>query len=103
MSAIVNLSLDVTKLPKEKMIKGKKGTYINLTMFLQDETDQYGNNASLIVAQTQEEREAKGDRTYLGNGKIAWTDGSIAAAERQDSSNSSAKEVSTEDTSDLPF
>ena len=103
MSAIINVSLDVTKLPKEKFVKGKKGTYINLTMYLQDEADQFGNNASLTVAQTQEEREAKDNRLYLGNGKIAWTDGNISAAERQDSSKSSAPEVSDEDTSDLPF
>lgn len=101
MSAIVNFSLDVTKLPKEKMIKGKKGTYINLTAFLGD-TDQFGNNVGVAVSQTQEEREAEGKRIYVGNGKVAWTDGSVSVADRNDSDAMTA-EVSVEETDGLPF
>ena len=70
MSTIVNASIDLTKIEKSKVIKGKKGSYINLTIFINDEADQYGNNASIIVSQTKEERDAKVDRVYLGNGKI---------------------------------
>lgn len=66
---IVNASIDLTKIEKSKIIKGKKGSYINLTIFINDEADQYGNNASIIVSQTKEERDAKADRVYLGNGK----------------------------------
>lgn len=66
---IVNASLDLSKIEKSKIIKGKKGSYINVTMFVNDEVDQYGNNASVIVSQTKEEREAKTPRVYLGNGR----------------------------------
>jgi len=66
---IVNASLDLTKIEKSKIIKGKKGSYINITMFINDEVDQYGNNASVILSQTKEEREAKTPRVYLGNGR----------------------------------
>lgn len=69
MSTIVNASLDLTKVEKAKIIEGKKGKYINVTMFINDEPDQYGNNASVIMSQTKEEREAKTPRVYLGNGK----------------------------------
>ncbi len=69
MSNIVNASLDLTKIEKSKIIKGKKGSYINVTMFINDENDQYGNNASVIISQTKEEREAKTPRVYLGNGR----------------------------------
>jgi hypothetical protein len=69
MSTIINASLDLTKIEKSKIIKGKKGSYINVTMFVNDEVDQYGNNASIIISQTKEEREAKTPRVYLGNGK----------------------------------
>jgi len=69
MSTIINASLDLTKIEKSKIIKGKKGSYINVTMFINDEEDQYGNNASIIMSQTKEEREAKTPRVYLGNGK----------------------------------
>ena len=69
MSTIVNASLDLTKVEKAKIIEGKKGKYINVTMFINDEPDQYGINASVIMSQTKEEREAKTPRIYLGNGK----------------------------------
>lgn len=102
MSAIINFSLDVTKLPKDKLVKGKKGTYINLTLLGGGDTDQFGNNAAVIVAQTQEEREAGAERVYLGNGKVAWTDGTMQTATRQDAP-SQAPEISTEESDDLPF
>ena len=99
MGAIINYSLRVDKLPKEKFIAGKDGAvYVNLTMSVNDET-RYGNNASIMISQTQEEREAKKPRNYIGNGQVVWTDGNIVKAEREE-----AKEVVQEaETSDLPF
>ena len=99
MGAIINYSLRVDKLPKEKFIAGKDGAvYVNLTMSVNDET-RFGNNASIMINQTQEEREAKKPRTYIGNGQVVWTDGNIVKVEREET-----KEVVQEaETSDLPF
>jgi len=98
MGAIINYSLRVDKLPKEKFIAGKDGAvYVNLTMSVNDET-RYGNNTSITVSQTQEEREAKKTKQYIGNGKVVWTDGTIVKAEWEE-----PKEVVTLETSDLPF
>lgn len=83
MSAIINLSIDVTKIDESKLIKGKKGTYLNLTVSVNNELDNYGNNASCYISQSKEEREAKANRTYLGNGKVAWTDGTITKAQQR--------------------
>lgn len=66
---IFNASIDLTKIEKSKIIKGKKGSYLNITGFVNDEVDQYGNNVSIIVTQSKEEREVKTPRVYLGNGK----------------------------------
>lgn len=66
---IINASIDLSKIEKSKIIKGKKGSYLNVTAFVNDEVDQYGNNVSIIVSQTKEEREVKTPRVYLGNGK----------------------------------
>jgi hypothetical protein len=103
MSAIVNFSLDLTKLPKDKMIKGKKGTYINLSLSLNDQTNQFGSNASVVVTQSKEEREAKQDRVYVGNGKVIWTDGTITTADKENAPalTSAAQQPDRED--DLPF
>jgi hypothetical protein len=98
MSAIINYSLRVDKLPKEKFIAGKDGAvYVNLTMSVNDET-RYGNNASVYISQTKEENEAKKQRTYLGNGKVVWNNGSIVNAEKE------VKQAAQEEVgSDLPF
>ena len=97
MSTLITGSIRVDKLPKEKFIMGKDGAvYYNFTISVQDET-RYGNNVAFMDSQTKEERDAKVQKTYLGNGKVVWTDGSIALAEKED-----AKVEATAE-SDLPF
>jgi len=99
MSAIINASIRVDKLPKEKFIKGKDGAvYYNLTISLNDET-RYGNNVAIMDSQTKEEREAKAQRNYLGNGKVVWTNDIIKLAEREETVTSS----SSNENNDLPF
>lgn len=96
MSVLMNASIRVDKLPKEKFVKGKdNAVYYNMTISVSDET-RYGNNVAITDSQTKEEREAKKPKNYLGNGKVVWTDGNIALAE---------KEVvqETPATDDLPF
>lgn len=83
MSGLVNFSLDLSKLPKSKIIKGKKGQYINLTASINDDT-KFGNNVSFSVSQSKEEREGKEAKVYVGNGKVVWTDGNIVVAEKEE-------------------
>lgn len=83
MSGLVNFSLDLSKLPKDKIIKGKKGQYINLTASINDDT-KFGNNVSFSVSQSKEEREGKESKVYVGNGKVVWTDGNIVVAEKEE-------------------
>ena len=63
---IFNASIDLTKIEKSKINKGK---YLNISGFINDEVDKYGNNVAIIVSQSKEEREAKTPRVYLGNGR----------------------------------
>lgn len=83
MSALVNFSLDLSKLPKDKIIKGKKGQYINITASINDDT-KFGNNVSFFISQTKDERENKTNKNYIGNGKVVWNDGNITNAEREE-------------------
>ena len=69
MAKLITASIDVTKLDKEKLVKGKKGTYANLTIWLNDEVDQFGNDVSIQQSLSKEEREAGASKIYLGNGK----------------------------------
>ena len=100
MSAIVNFSINVEDIDKSKLIKGKKGSYLNLTMSLNDET-KFGNNASVSISQSKEEREAKEAKTYLGNGKVVWiSDAGVTVAEREQELSTSTSAASQDD---LPF
>ena len=97
MSAITNFSINLEAIPKDLIVKGKKGSYINLTMFQNDET-KFGNNASVSLSQTQEQREAKEAKVYLGNGKVVWvSDDNVSTAEREDAVTTSTP------SNDLPF
>ena len=99
MSTLITGSIRVDKLPKEKFIKGKDGAvFYNLTISVGDET-RYGNNVAFIDSQTKEERDAKVAKTYLGNGKVVWTDGTVKLAEREEKVAVAVDEQS----GDLPF
>jgi hypothetical protein len=68
--AIINASIDLTKIDKSKINNHANGAkYLSISIFINDEPDKYGNNVSIALAQTKEEREAKQNRVYLGNGK----------------------------------
>ena len=98
MSALINLSLRIDKLPKEKFVQGKDGAvYYNFTIGVNDESNQWGQNVSATDSQTKEERDAKKPKSYLGNGNVVWTDGNIKVADKK--VEVTVKEVE----SDLPF
>lgn len=83
MASIINFSIDLNKIPKDKIINGKKGKYLPITLTLNDELDNFGNNGPIIVAQSKEERDAKAAKVYLGNAKVSWTNGqNVDAAPR---------------------
>jgi hypothetical protein len=103
MSALINFSLRVDKLPKEKFVVGKDGAvYYNGTISVNDETNEWGQNVSIIDSQTKEEREAKKPKTYLGNGKVVWNDGKITNATKTEVGASAVVSVTSSD-DDLPF
>tara|TARA_B110000196_G_C20744244_1_gene474619 strand:+ start:327 stop:623 length:297 start_codon:yes stop_codon:yes gene_type:complete len=89
MSAIIGLSVtkeQIAAIPDSKCHKGKNGHYVNLSVFINDEV-KYGNNVSLALGQTKEEREAKSPKTFLGNGKVLFLrDGIKTAKEIEESS-----------------
>ena len=77
MSSLINVSINLQDLPKEKFVQGKKGVYYNFTLSVNDETNQFGQNVSVYDNQTKEEREAKTAKVYLGNVKVLWTNGTF--------------------------
>ena len=75
MASIIKASIDVNKIPKDKIFVGKKGKYLPITITINDEIDQFGNQGPVVVEQAKEERDAKAPKTYLGNVKVVWSNG----------------------------
>jgi hypothetical protein len=102
---------NLNKLDKDVDVN-EKG-YANITIGINEKTDEYGNNASIWMNQTKEQREAGEPRKYIGNARVVFINPNenIEVAERKEfTSNaaqnpaSSAPAPKAESTSsDLPF
>ena len=102
MASIIKTSINLEAIPKDKIFKGKKGSYLPITITLNDELDQFGNQGPVVVEQTKEERDAKAPKTYLGNVKVVWSNGqNVDAAPRDNNSAPAPAPAAADD--DLPF
>mgnify|MGYP003677037454 FL=1 len=102
MASIIKASINLNEIPKDKIIVGKKGKYLPIAITLNDEPDQFGNQGPVIVEQSKDERDAKTAKTYLGNVKVVWTNGTnVDAAPRDNMPPAPAKAEVADD--DLPF
>jgi len=71
----LSIRIDVTKIDKSRLYKGAKGTYLDLTTFVDlDNQDEYGNNGFISQSVTKEERDAKIKTPILGNSKVIFAD-----------------------------
>ena len=99
MASIIKTSINLNNIPKDRIFEGKKGKYLPITITINNEPDQFGNQGPVVVEQTKEERDAKAAKTYLGNVKVVWTDGNnVNAAQRNE-----APAAQTRAKDDLPF
>ena len=102
MASIIKTSINLDAIPKDKIYVGKKGKYLPVTITINDELDQFGNQGPVVVEQTKEERDAKAPKTYLGNVKVVWTNGTnVEPAPRDNQSAPAPAPAATEP--DLPF
>jgi len=68
-------AIDLNKIDKTKIVTTDKNgnpfkngaKYLNIVLWINDEPDQFGNNASIQVSQTKEERDQKVKPTYIAN------------------------------------
>jgi len=59
--------INLSKIDKTKIFEGKQGKWVDVTIWINDKPDNYGNDMSI------EQSTGKGDdKIYLGNAK-AWT------------------------------
>jgi len=50
MSKLITAKIDVMKIDKKRLFKGEKGTYLDLTIWINDTPDSYGNILSKTVS-----------------------------------------------------
>ena len=101
MAGIIKGSINLSNIPKDKIIQGKKGKYLPVSITVNDEQDQFGNFGPIIVDQTKEEREAKAEKTYLGNVRVVWSNGTFPSPAKFDAPKKPATAPVKDE--DLPF
>ena len=99
----------VKKSTLETMLKalnaklGKEGEGVKLTISLSDQTNNFGQNVSVYVAQTKEQRDAKTPLFYVGNGKTFWSKGETPVPQREEPKQEPKSVTSASDDDSSPF
>jgi len=94
LSGSINLNLIKKENIKEITLKdGSTAKFLNINITINNEVDQYGNVAGLTISQSQEERQAKTKKVYLGNLKRVWSDAPAPTLEK----------LTQDDDQSLPF
>lgn len=76
----ISLKIDVSKIDKERLFKGQKGTYLDATAFVDlDQLDQYGNSGMITQDVSKEEKDSGVKGAILGNSKVFWKDSGQSA------------------------
>lgn len=98
MSDLINVSICLSDIPKEKIKQASNGKkYLNVAVARRREVNKFGQTHTVYVQQSKEEREANENRSYLGSGKEVVFGGSPVTAESVD------QMPPADDHDDLPF
>jgi len=82
--------------------QGKDAEGVKITISLSDQPNNFGQNVSVYVAQTKEQRDAKKPLFYVGNGKTFWSKGETPVPQREQPTQA-PQPVTAGDDDDLPF
>lgn len=100
---IVHIKINLSKIEKDRLFKGAKGTYLDATCFLEDQEDQYGNHGMITQDVTKEERTSGVKGAILGNVKVVWEGESRPASAVTSAPASSAPASDDSDGDEIPF
>ena len=94
----VSIKIDVSKIDKDRLFKGEKGTYLDLVTFIDTvKLDEYKNNGFISQSVNKEERDAGVKTPILGNVKVFFKDGASTPSKQATASQP------TFETEDIPF
>ena len=86
-----------------KTVRAKNEKGLSITIATQDEANQWNQNVAAYVSQSKEDREAKKDRYYVGNGKCFWSDGKPPFVPQKEDKPKVQDAVVLDDSDGLPF
>ena len=66
---MISIKLDVNKIDKNRLFKGKQGTYLDAVL-IETPNNQYGDDYMIVQSVSKEEREQGIKGAILGNAKI---------------------------------
>lgn len=104
----LSIKIDVSKIDKSRLFKGEKGTYLDLTTFIDMENpSEYGDHGFISQSVSKEEREQKVQTPILGNVKVFFTGDGLPQQPRnapaQQASGVPASNGSGDFDDDIPF
>ena len=100
MSKIINCSIDVNLISKDKIKHHANGSaYWSFSVLEKRETDKFGNDFYVVEGQSKEEREAKAPKNYLKSSGKSYTFGDNGGTNAPVAANDYTKQ----DESNLPF
>lgn len=98
-STLIKLGINLSKIPKELIKKGEKGSWLNLDVWVNKEANEWGNNVSCSVSKPTGTPK-KWETVYLGNGNVEFTNGEVNAFPK---SKKETKKVEEDFADDVPF
>lgn len=110
---IINIRIDVTKINKAWLFKGEKGTYLDATVWFNNQQDDYQSNGMITQSVPKDVREAEKDKDkkdrsrgeILGNCRVFGGEAreSVPGSENQPAKTAAPASGAVEPEEDLPF
>ena len=80
MSQLINASICLNDIPKDKIQQGTNGKkYLNICIAEMQQPDRFGKTHTIYISQTARERQSKAAKIYVGKGANWMPGGSNAA------------------------
>lgn len=100
MADFITGSICLSNIPKEQIKKGKDGKmYISIVIAERQEVSTYGETHTIFMSQTEEDRNAKAPKRYIGGAKKHQPKPAPVTAEEINN----LPPISQDDVDDLPF
>ena len=109
LGGILRININVAKIDKTALVKGEKGTYLDVSLLMHADEDEYGHHG-MAVQDLGKDRRVAGDRgEILGNCKwvnkpspaVSWLNGATAPASQ--SAPLPATAIEDDDMDEIPF